>query len=74
MPQLIKIAGDNLTLDLVLYRRDGRRGQDLVRATYRLNPGLAAVGPILPVGREILLPDPLPEPRPGAVQPVSLFD
>ena len=74
MPDRITIAGDNLTVDLLLYRRDGRAGQALVEETYELNPGLAADGPVLPVGRVVLLPDRPSRPRPALREPVSLFD
>lgn len=74
MPETITVAGDNLSLDLILYRRDGRAGQDLVEAALALNPGLAALGPVIPVGTRVILPDPPLAPRQALRAPVSLFD
>lgn len=74
MPDSISIAGDNLTVDLVLYRRDGRAGQALVEEAFGLNPGLAALGPILPVSTIVILPDRPPAPPQALREPVSLFD
>jgi phage tail protein X len=74
MADRITIAGDNLTVDLLLYRRDGRAGQALVEAAYELNPGLADLGPVLPVGTVVLLPDRPLQPRAALREPVSLFD
>lgn len=73
--QTITIAGDNLSTDLILYRRDGRRGQDLLAQAYELNPGLAELGPILPIGTKVILPDPVAASTVApVVQPISLFD
>lgn len=74
MPQTITVTGDNVSLDLILYRRDGRRGQELVAAALTLNPGLAALGPVIPVGTRVILPDPPATPRQALREPVSLFD
>lgn len=55
-------------LDAVLWRLTGSTG--LLAATLRANPGLAALGPVLPGGVEIEIPVPAPaEPR----QPVRLW-
>ena len=54
----ITVNGEGLTLDLILARRFGaRRAPSLVAKTLKLNPGLAAEGLILAIGREITLPD-----------------
>lgn len=55
MPETITVTGDNLTLDLLLWRRYGVRGQDLIEEAMRLNP--ERVEPFLPVGAEVILPD-----------------
>ncbi|WP_449255670.1 tail protein X [Bosea sp. (in: a-proteobacteria)] len=74
MADVITIAGDNLTVDLLLYRRDGRAGQKLVEATLAANPGLADLGSVLPVGAVLILPDRPQAARPALRQPISLFD
>ncbi len=50
-------AGD--VVDLICHRHyQGTSGQ--VEAVYTANPGLADLGPVLPAGIVILLPDPPP--------------
>lgn len=73
MPETYIVRQEGLSLDLVLWRRYGRRGQDLVARTLGSNVGLAALGPILPVGTKILLPDLPAETRGIVAQPVDLF-
>jgi phage tail protein X len=74
MADIITIAGDNLTLDLLLYRRDGRAGQALVEAALEANPGVADLGAVLPVGAVVTLPDRPIVVRQALRQPISLFD
>lgn len=50
-------AQQNDTVDLLCWRYL-QRTQGTVEATYLLNPGLAARGPILPAGLEVKLPEP----------------
>ncbi len=74
MTDSVTIAGDNLTVDLLLYRRDGRAGQKLVEATLEANPGLADLGSVLPVGAVVVLPDRPQAGRQTLREPISLFD
>ena len=60
MPDTITVRGEGLTVDLLLWRRDGVRGRALVERTYETNPGLADLGPVLPLGTVVVLPDPEP--------------
>ena len=70
MAETVTIRGDNLTIDLVLWRKFGVRGVELVEKTMALNPGLTSA--YLPVGAVLELPD-LPA-QEMAVQPVvTLF-
>lgn len=73
MPELYTVRQEGLMLDLVLWRRYGKPGEGLVARTLGLNPGLAELGPILPLRTVILLAD-LPR-VPGRItpQPVDLF-
>jgi len=73
MPETYIVRQEGLMLDLILWRRYGRRGQTLVEATLGMNVGLAAHGPILPFGISILLPDLPAEIRGVIAQPVDLF-
>lgn len=46
---------DGDTVDMVLWRHRGRTAA-ITEQTLTLNPGLAALGPVLPAGIEITLP------------------
>jgi phage tail protein X len=50
------IARDGDTLDALLWRERGLGPADLP-AVLAANPGIAAIGPILPKGQPIFLPD-----------------
>lgn len=72
MPETITIRGEGITLDLLLWRRYGVRGQALVEAALRLNPGLAALGPVLPLGIAVKIPE-LPPATQSTRRYVSMF-
>jgi len=74
MTQSLTISGTSISLDLLLWRRYGDAGQALLVAAYGLNPGLAALGPILPAGTVVTLPDaPATTSAPVVAAPVDLF-
>lgn len=72
MAETVTIRGEGITLDLLLWRRYGVRGQGLVEEALDINPGLAALGPILPLETVVILPELPPETTP-TVTVVSLF-
>lgn len=72
MNETITIRGEGISLDLLLWRKYGVRGRELVVAALDLNPGLAAMGPILPLGTVVAVP-PLPAKSPVSVALVTLF-
>lgn len=74
MPQRFIVQQEGVTLDLLLWRIHGRKGQGLVEAALVANPGLAALGPVIPLGTAIVIPD-LPAPPAGGIveQPIDLF-
>lgn len=77
MPIPHTVEGVGQTVELVLWRRYGRRGQTaaMLTATLALNPGVAALGPILPLGTPLVLPDlPAEEPVAAPDGAFSLFD
>ena len=55
MTETIKIVGDNLTLDLILWRKHGLRGLALIEEAMKLNPDVENV--VLPRGSEVILPN-----------------
>lgn len=73
MHETIIVRGEGITLDLILWRRHGVRGQALVADTLSISPGLAALGPILPLGTSVTIPDLPPQPTAPPVKVVSLF-
>lgn len=74
MPQRIVVQQQGATLDLLLWRIHGRKGQGLVEAALVANPGLAALGSVIPLGTVIDIPDLPALPTGGVVQqPIDLF-
>ena len=73
MADTITIRGENIPFDLLLWRRYCVRGQALLSAAYDLNPNLADAGPILPIGRAVIVPD-LPAADSGARHIPTLYD
>ncbi|SDR00095.1 tail protein X [Pseudovibrio sp. Tun.PSC04-5.I4] len=57
MSREITVSGDDISLDLLLVRVHGWRGQELIHEALQLNPGIAGEGPYLKQGRVILVPD-----------------
>ena len=53
---MIAIALDGETVDAVCWRVLGRT-ESVTEQTFNLNPGLAALGPCLPGGTQVTLPD-----------------
>jgi phage tail protein X len=74
MPTNISVKGDDVTLDLLLWRRFGRAGQSMTEEALGLNPGLAALGAVIPLGTVVVLPDAPLAAAVATVQPVSLFE
>ncbi|WP_186078686.1 tail protein X [Burkholderia gladioli] len=64
-------ANQNETVDALCWRVYGRT-DGVVEAVLEANPGLAALGPFLPVGHEVDLPDPAGVV--GTAPLVQLFD
>lgn len=74
MPKTVEIGGTGITLALLLFREYGRTGATpaMRAAALRLNPGLASLGPVIPLLTRVTLPD-LPTPA-TTRRVVSLFD
>ncbi|MEW6019757.1 MAG: tail protein X [Pseudomonadota bacterium] len=72
--ETITINSDQLTVDLLVWRRFRRKVPGLVEQVLALNPGLAQLGPYLPRGAKVVLPV-LQEPdRSADVEILSLWD
>ena len=78
MATTVKVAGVGITLELLLWRHGKRRGATSARLaeTLALNPGIAALGPFLPLGTSVTIPDlpPVTDRQRAAAPAVSLFD
>lgn len=73
MAETITVEGEGLTLELLLWRRYGIRGRELVTVALERNPGLATLGPVLPPGTKVMIPDLPSQGRQPARKVVSLF-
>ncbi|WP_432256086.1 tail protein X [Limimaricola sp. AA108-03] len=58
------------TVDLLVWRHYGRLDGRLVERVLEVNPGLAAQGPILPAGIEVVM---IEDPGPGEIETVRLW-
>ncbi|MBX7275378.1 tail protein X [Pseudomonas sp. ERGC3:05] len=70
MRRVRSIAGDSV--NLLLFRELGRCDDAAEETLWRLNPGMAEYGPVLPAGVWVIVPE-LPA-RPAAVRPVLAWD
>jgi phage tail protein X len=66
--EVFVVDQDYTMLDSMIWRRHRRRTPGLVEKTLELNPGLADLGPILPIGTRVLIP----LDRPNAVTTLPL--
>ncbi|BAP94483.1 tail protein [Aurantimonas phage AmM-1] len=60
MPKSITVRTEGLVLDEILAKEFGpvtSRSQRMLEATLATNPGLADLGPVLPIGAVLVLPD-----------------
>lgn len=64
----LSIQGD--TVDLICRRAYGDESE-LVEAVLEANPGLAAIGPVLPIGTFVRLPDLV---KPATLPEITLWD
>lgn len=69
----IVVTGERVTLDLILWRRFGAVDDAMLTAALELNPGLADLGPFIPIGREVKLPEFKTAAPESSAQVVSLF-
>lgn len=69
----IKVTRERMTVEFLVWQTLGRQDSMLVERTFALNPGLASLGVILPIGTEFELPEPEAE-RPALIETVRLWD
>lgn len=68
----ITVEGDGITVSLLVWRRFRRPMSGLVEMIFERNPGLAGLGPILPIGTVFELPVPTPR-APQLLDPIRLW-
>lgn len=75
MPKAVTVRSTPILLDQLLAAELGAvAARDLLPLALILNPDLAEAGPVIPIGRTVLIPDrPAPASTPTASRPVSLF-
>ena len=57
MTETVVVRGEKITADLLLWRAYGVEGRALVVDLLAANPGLSAIGEIIPQGTEVIIPD-----------------
>lgn len=72
--ETLTVKGDHITLDLLLWRRFRDHRSGFVERVFDMNPGLADLGAVLPVGTRVLIPLDAPELRPPERPVVRLWD
>lgn len=68
----VTVAGDALTVSLIVWRRFRRAMPGLVDQIYDMNVGLADLGPVLPVGTTFNMPIPIPREQ-QVLEPIRLW-
>lgn len=68
----VTVAGDALTVSLIVWRRFRRAMPGLVDQIYDMNVGLADLGPVLPVGTTFNMPIPIPREQ-QMLEPIRLW-
>jgi phage tail protein X len=71
--EVLTVARASCPLDLLLFGRFRREVPGLVEATLTRNPGLAALGPILPIGTRVSVEIPAPAGRAAPREIVTLW-
>lgn len=57
MPQSFQIRREGMTVELLLHQAYGVEGRALLERTLEMNPGVSALGPFLPLGSAVIIPD-----------------
>ena len=72
--EILTVTGKPMPLDLLLFKRFQREIPGFVEATYASNPGLADLGPILPLGTEVTVTVPALRPTKTVRKTIRLYD
>ncbi|MBX8785235.1 tail protein X (plasmid) [Pseudochrobactrum algeriensis] len=72
--ETVVVKGEAITLSLLVWRRFKRQSMGFVERVLDMNPGLADIGPIIPVGTSIRFPIDAPELKNKERNVVHLWD
>lgn len=72
--ETIVVRGDAIPLDLLIWRRFKTATPGLVERALALNPGLADLGVMIPVGTSVLIPVDAPDDKPAKRPLVRMWD
>lgn len=72
--ETVVVKGEAITLSLLVWRRFKRQSMGFVERVLDMNPRLADIGPIIPVGTSIRLPIDAPELKNKERNVVHLWD
>ncbi len=72
--ETIRVRGEAIPLDLLIWRRFKARTPGLVERTLAANPDLADLGLVIPVGTDVLIPIDAPDRSPTTRPAVRLWD
>ena len=72
--EIVEVAGDGMMLDAILWQGYRRPTPGLFEKVLDINPGLAALGPVLPHGTVIKIPVQREASAPATLTPVRLWD
>jgi P2-like prophage tail protein X len=72
--EAITVKGDFISVDLLAWRKFKDHRNGFVERVLDTNPGLADLGPILPVGTKVVIPLDAPELKPAERPVVRLWD
>lgn len=70
--EVVTVEGDDITVSLIVWRRFKRPMPLLVEAILDANPGLADLGPVLPLGTVFEMPVPVPQVN-QVLEPIRLW-
>lgn len=70
--ETLEVKTEGMTLDLLLWRRFRAQAAGLDTQVLDLNPGLARLGPVLPLGTKVIVP--IPTTTPSAAKVVQLWE
>lgn len=73
LTETVTVQGLELTVSLIVWRRYRRPMPGLIERIFDMNPGLAELGPILPVGTTFVMPVETQKRTEKVLDPIKLW-